>query len=547
MEYFAKTTKFRLLKNHILKDPLLDWYTIKDEYEPNQYYKDESSNYKDYIIRESTQYKERLLEQIIESSELNIPIRTTPEETIIKIKNNEPLILQSEIYDKEKSLLIQCDIIIRYDYFKKIFPTIDNIPFHLLSKKAGYFLINICYSTLHFRLDLKTIANEGLSLYNKCNLYAFQRALAKVIGKKYPCFLLGKEYYYKKVLLPKKEFIGYIQFDESIIGPLDRAYEWIQLLKKEYKKMNIEPIPTHNELYPNMNYKESDWEDEKIRFANEIKEITLVWNITYDERCEFLSKGITCWDDPKLLLHLKQTKKKGIQERMIHMNQQKDILIHPRKNISSELTEIISHKDALYFDIESFLSFDEKQNLFNDEIKINEPIIGIIGFIYDNHYYDYTIQGFTNTEEKKNIQLFVNKLYDIMKDDHIYIYHWGHAEYNYLNYMKEKYPEIKMPDIRLINILDYFRTEPIIVQGVFKFGLKSIGSALYKNGLIETTWGENDNGLDTMIRFKELCKSHVKNIPLKRNLKVKGIIEYYRIDCQVLYEIIELLREKYIY
>ena len=101
MEYFAKTTKFRLLKNHILKDPLLDWYTIKDEYEPNQYYKDESSNYKDYIIRESTQYKERLLEQIIESSDLNIPIRTTPEETIIKIKNNEPLILQSEIYDKE--------------------------------------------------------------------------------------------------------------------------------------------------------------------------------------------------------------------------------------------------------------------------------------------------------------------------------------------------------------------------------------------------------------------------------------------------------------
>ena len=38
MEYFAKTTKFRLLKNHILKDPLLDWYTIKDEYEPNKVY-----------------------------------------------------------------------------------------------------------------------------------------------------------------------------------------------------------------------------------------------------------------------------------------------------------------------------------------------------------------------------------------------------------------------------------------------------------------------------------------------------------------------------
>ena len=101
-------------------------------------------------------------------------------------------------------------------------------------------------------------------------------------------------------------------------------------------------------------------------------------------------------------------------------------------------------------------------------------------------------------------------------------------------------------EYELINVLDHFRMEPIIVQGIFKFGLKSIGKALYKHGLINTTWDdETDNGLDAMIQFKQYCKNHYRQIPLKRYVEVNEIIEYNRVDCQVLYEIVELLRTKY--
>ena len=107
--------------------------------------------------------------------------------------------------------------------------------------------------------------------------------------------------------------------------------------------------------------------NEKIKLADKIKEITLVWNVSYDERCKLVNQGVKCWDDPKLLKELKETKKKDIQERMIHMNQQKDVLIHPRKNISKDFSEILERTSSdIYFDVESFLSFDEKQNLFND-------------------------------------------------------------------------------------------------------------------------------------------------------------------------------------
>ena len=134
----------------------------------------------------------------------------------------------------------------------------------------------------------------------------------------------------------------------------------------------------------------------------------------------------------------------------------------------------------------------------------------------------------------------------IKNDEIIYIYHWGHAEMNYFNYIYKNYPFLKFPKIELINILDYFRTEPIIINGIFNFGLKSIGSALYKHNLIQTTWNKNDNGLETMINFKEKCKNHNKNIPLKRYIEIQDIIDYNHIDCKVLYEIIELLRNKYL-
>mgnify|MGYP005996896199 FL=1 len=95
--------------------------------------------------------------------------------------------------------------------------------------------------------------------------------------------------------------------------------------------MKISTKPNYYELYPNMNNNSTEWENEKIKLANKIKEITLVWNISYEERCKYLEKNIECWDDPKLLKELKKSKKKNIQARMIHMNHQEDVLIYPRK------------------------------------------------------------------------------------------------------------------------------------------------------------------------------------------------------------------------
>ena len=542
MEYFLKYPNFNILKNNIMKDPLCDWFEINRDI----FKRDKQNYYRDHVKKEANKYKKNIMENILKLSGLNIPIKPTFNQTKELLYNDSELILQGVLLNKD-NIYVNCDIIISYRLFKKIFPKINNIPFHLYCKGINdYLLIDICYSSLHFNIDLKDVNNDNMIFYKKCSMYAFQEVFYELSGIKPKCFLLGKEYYYKNTLLPKKEFIAKININEKIKDAYKKGINWIKYLKKNHHNLKIDPKPMIIEMFPNMNYHETEWENEKQNLAVKIKELTLVWNISYEERCNLFEKGIECWDNPKLLNELKESKKKNIQERMIHMNQQDEIIIYPRKTISSYTKETIKPTNHdIYFDIESFLSFDEKQCLFDDIMKEKEPIIGILGYIYNEQFYNITINTYDKLDEERMIKQFSSYLYNISKGAKVNIYHWGNAENNYFNYIHKTYPKISFPPYKLINVLDYFRMEPIIVKGIFKFGIKSIGKALYKHGLIETTWGEKDNGLESMIEFKNICKNNDKNIPLKRYIEISEIIDYNRIDCQVLYEIVELLREKY--
>ena len=543
MEYFYEPFNINLLKNYILKDPIIDWFNITS-IKLYQFQKDKNSIYRDIILKESSEYKYNFIQKIKEISKNKNQTPISVNDTKKLISEKHPIIIHPKLI--YRNMNVNCDIMMRSDYFKTIFPSINNISIDLNSQ--NYILIDISYSTINFKSDKKECLNEGILLYKKCALYGFHLALKEELNYNARSFILGKEYYYKKTRLPKKEYISEVTFTNKIKEKLEESHKWITLLKNEHENMSIYPYPTHHELYPNMNNKESEWENEKYKLAERIKEITLVWNISYNERCDFLKKGIRCWDDPKLLSELKDNKNKEIQERIIHMNQQEDILLYPRKTISKDFRGLLIKKDTdIILDIESFLSFDDKKDYFQEDTH-KHPILAIIGFIYNEHFYDYTISKYNQKSEEKIIKDFSNHLLKISNKykNNINIYHWGHAEYNYFNYIRKNYPSIKFPEYKLINILDYFRMEPIIVQGIFKFGLKTIGKALYKNNLIKTTWLEdNDNGLDAMIQFKELCSKNTKNIPIKRYVEISNIIEYNRIDCQVLKEIIDLLRINY--
>ena len=42
-----------------------------------------------------------------------------------------------------------------------------------------------------------------------------------------------------------------------------------------------------------MNFKNTEYQDEKKKISEKIKEITLVWRISYRERCELVKNNIS--------------------------------------------------------------------------------------------------------------------------------------------------------------------------------------------------------------------------------------------------------------
>ena len=97
MEYFSEPFHISLLKNHILKDPINDWFNIQELMENNKYKRDSNSYYKKFILKESNEYKKNILNKIREKSGLKIPIKTSLEDTIRLINNRSPIILSGNL------------------------------------------------------------------------------------------------------------------------------------------------------------------------------------------------------------------------------------------------------------------------------------------------------------------------------------------------------------------------------------------------------------------------------------------------------------------
>ena len=553
MEYLSDIREFKLLRNYINNDPVCDYFQFQTHLNNSLNFEKDTNNYfNKYVNKISSDFIDDFFNNIINRVKIYYPdINFTKfnniNQTIQKIYNNTPLIINPILMNDKYKLIVKCDIMIKKKLFIKIFNEIKNISFNSI-KNDEYLIINIVPEILTFKSGCREISNTYNVFYNKCGLYAFNSALRKYINRNNYYFLFGKDYKNNNQLLNKKQCIGLAIFDNIYREKINNSINWLNRLKEN--KLILLPNPSCIELYPNMNNKQSCWENEKKKLSEKIKEITLIWRISYEDRNRLINIGITQWDNPYLLnnlYELKDTNTRDIQERIIHMNKHDNLIMEPR-NISRDFKDILKpDNNEFILDIESVLNLETKGSYFNNDIQKDLPNICIIGLIIVNNenfiFKDFTIDDLTIESEKSNINNWLNF---ISKYDEIKIYHWGHAEKTYLENINKRFPDIKLPKMKLIDLLHFFRQEPIIIKDCFNFSLKTIGKNMYKHGLIKSTWSDTDNGLDAMIKFKEICLKKDKNIPLKRYNEISEIIEYNKMDCVILKEILEYLRYKYL-
>ena len=534
---------FHQLKNFIQNDPLSDWFSlIHKKYK--HFEEDNKSSFEKDIDEKKSKYKEDFFIFLKERQQYHFEFNLDHEQTneLITMKKIG-IFMNCSLYHKNYDILVKPDLIIHRDIFQEIFNQVnEDLP--------EYIVIDILYKIIHFNTDKTDILNQGNIFYHKCKILIASQCINKSLKKGY---LFAKEYRYKDKILPKKESIGTFLFTNEMKDKIHDALQWRTKLSKNYDDWIVLPKPSVKELYPNMNIKTGSWTNEKKLLAEKIKEITLVWNISYQKRCILLEKGINTWDDP-ILLHniypyeIKESKRELIQEKMIHINSQDELKIHPRKIKNKEfIHHIQNQEDSIILDIESVLHLDEKESYFTEEIKLDDPpkicIIGTILLNHENIFKDFTIKYLTNKEEEIIIKYWLNFLQKYFNET-IKVYHWGNAEKVYLEYMMKKYPNLNYPKFELIDLVKYFKEEPITIQGCFGYGLKEIVKQLYSLNLIENQWQDNTDGLEAMIQIMKTSEAAAeKQIPLKRFIEIKKIIYYNYMDCKVITDILIMLQK----
>jgi len=538
---------FKDLKNYIINDPLSDWFDkINEKYDA--YESTEPSKFEILLREKKYEYKENFTDFLMNTN-YHTTIHLDYDSVKEKIdKETKCIFIKPNLYHSKYDLSVKPDFIIHRDIFNEIFNEL-NIPDmndkSFLQSLPLYIVSDIVYQTVNFTSDMTDLINDNLLYYYKCKIYLCNQ----ILNQNDYGILFAKEYRNKDSVLKKKSVVGRFLFNDDMKDKILHSLAWLDNLNNYYDEWLIYPKPTITELYPNMNIKTGSWTKEKKRLAEEIKEITLVWNISYHKRCLLHDKGIYTWLDPLLLnniypYEIKETERRRIQEKMIHINKQSELKISPRRIKNLDFINHIKDKDnSIVLDFESVINLEERTSYFNDEIRDEIPKICIIGCINlkNNIFKDFTIRYLDLDEEEKIIKYWLQYLKRVVGSN-IKIYHWSSAERVYIDYMREQYPHLDYPTFTYVDLLSYFKSEPITIQGCFGYGLKEIVKMLYNHELIKNKWVDDTDGLEAMIEIINKSQDALdKRIPIKRYTEIKKIIYYNYMDCKVIVDILEML------
>ena len=239
------TYSFYQLKNHILNDPLSDWFS-KMKSQCNRFERDMPNEFQLEIKDKKEKYKKEFINYFKKDYQ-NIFYENIHSDLILdKIKQNEKCIIyQGNLYHKDLKLNVQPDLIIHRDIFKEIFNQVNlELP--------EYIIFDILYKILHFNSNKTDLLNQSDIYYYKCKMMIASECISNDCEQGY---LFGKEYRYKEKTLIKKETIGYFNFNNDYKKTIKDALKWLVKLDKYYGEWKLLPKPSVNELYPNMNIK----------------------------------------------------------------------------------------------------------------------------------------------------------------------------------------------------------------------------------------------------------------------------------------------------
>lgn len=497
--------------------------------------------------------------------------RNKSDDTYNYMKQGIPIIEQAMLTNDMNKTYGVADLLVRSDFVNKLFKkqVLDTEDIFIqgtkLSGKYHYIVIDIKWSHIPISANGKTILNKDRYLAYKGQLAIYNLALGIMqdyIPKK--AYIMGKGYTINSKNSHEESYdcfdrlaeIHYHEYDKEYIESTASAVKWIrdvEIYGKTWDYMK----PHRREMYPNMCIENYRWNNVKKMIAKHIGELTDIWMVGYDNRECAHQKNVYSWRDPKCcssVLGITGTRG-NIINKLLEINRSDTDSIYPT-NIRNNMFDWQNKKSTDFFiDFETLNEclVDTDVNLNNS--KKNTNVIYMIGISYIDYesgeeikYKSFVMDHFDIAEENRILKEFMQFVDNKSEVGHkSRLFHWSSAECNFLKGANKRHNDlltIWMNNVEMVDVNKIFYDEPIIIKNMTSFKLKNVGQSMHKLDMIGSRWANiNVDSGDTSIRESSKYYREKKYNNIDRKDIMNDIIEYNKMDCTVLLEIVEYLRK----
>jgi hypothetical protein len=551
--------------NYMLNDGMCDWlklYGKKRKINYNKQVKHYENTFTDFLMNKGLEFEKQVIKYLKKEFKCikvaDFYTLGDTKKTLKFMKQGIPIIYSAPVYNPDNKTYGIIDLLVRSDYINKIFnseilsKTEESIYSPLLDTKYHYRVIDIKFSTLNLASDGKHLLNSGRNPAYKSQLYIYNRAISNLQGYDPNCgYIMGRrwkynskgKYYSGDSCIDTLGIIDFNNYDSDYIIKTSQAISWYRDVMENGINWTIYP-PSKPELYPNMCIDSNNFNEMKNKVANNIGEITMLWNCGIKNRVLAMKQGIDSWRDERCcskLLGFNENSKNGkIIDNIISVNRNEDQYILPVKLENNKKKWLKKNKYEMFVDFETFN--DVCMNITDIPKQMSYNMIFMIGIGMRDRQNNWIYKSFIAKKSSKDEELrimneFINYYNNYNSPP---VYYWC-AEKNFWN-SASNYHNINNNNINWIDMCDIFKSEQIVIKNCFGFGLKQITKNMRELGMIDTQLqSECCNGMMAMLKaWKSYNLKNPDTTPI-----MKDVEKYNEFDCKALFDIINFLRQKY--
>jgi hypothetical protein len=575
-------------RNHLLKDPILDWLDLYGE--GKGYIRDDKlpgfdvrTDFMTFVMAKGQAFEAALyqvlgqrMEMVHLEREKGVSVEAHQERTLAVMRTGPEAIAQACVAHPPTRTFGFPDLLIRSDVLRRLWP--DLVEEDTLGRSAPslgldgchYRVVDIKYTTLKLLVGGE-VGNEGSAVAYKGQLLIYNRALAGMQDHEpETAYLMGRGWAQtvdgeKLRASDALDRLGPVSMGLAtksgavLWERVEEAVRWRRRLVEDGAGWHATPEPSVHELRPNMGHTEdTPWHTAKKKIAQEMGELTLLWNVGVDKRNTAIESGILRIEDVTSAsdVGVKGPSYGPVLDAILNVNRDDTGPVVQPERIQAAQGEWEAEPSLeFYVDFETVSDLDDDFSRLPE--KGGQPMIFMIGCGHQEGgewwFRVFTVDALTEDAEASIIEDWLAHMEDVRLrmggPEAPKVIHWSQAEVSSLesayNSAVARHPARHWPKPLWFDFLKrVIKAEPVVVRGSLGFGVKAVAKAMHAHGLIETSWKDGPtDGLGAMVGAWSAAKEAAEaGVSFKTHPLTKEIEAYNEVDTKVMWEIVRWLR-----